>query len=65
MDNKEESKSVNDRLPKTGKEHYVCTGGCKGVSETPGVCQASGCTKHNQELIVCDCGDDLHNGFKN
>ncbi|MEK6809515.1 MAG: hypothetical protein AABY40_02490 [Nanoarchaeota archaeon] len=40
--------------------HYVCTGGCKGVSGTPGVCQASDCADHGKSLKECNCMDDLH-----
>ena len=35
-----------------------------GVSQTPGVCQAPNCAKHNHELVECNCTDGLHNGFK-
>lgn len=40
--------------------HYVCTGGCNGVSETPGTCQAESCPKHQHELTACDCKDGQH-----
>jgi hypothetical protein len=40
--------------------HYVCTGGCGGVSETPGVCQAESCSLHNQPLKECNCTDGKH-----
>jgi hypothetical protein len=42
--------------------HNICTGGCKGVSETPGVCQTNGCPKHEQPLEACDCTDSKHDG---
>lgn len=42
--------------------HYICTGGCKGVSETPGTCNAEGCAKHNHPLETCDCTDGKHYG---
>ena len=29
---------------------YVCTGGCGGVSDVAGVCQATTCAKHGQPL---------------
>ena len=45
-------------------EHYICLGGCRGVSETPGVCQTPDCGNHNHELVKCDCTDGLHNNFK-
>ncbi len=41
-------------------KHYICTGGCNGVSETPGVCQAEDCSKHNQNLEECNCEDEKH-----
>ena len=46
------------------EKHYICLGGCKGVSQTPGVCQAPDCANHNHELVECNCTDGLHNGFK-
>ncbi len=41
-------------------EHYICTGGCEGVSEKPGVCQAKTCPKYLKPLIKCDCKDGKH-----
>lgn len=40
--------------------HCVCTGGCGGVSETPGVCQDTSCPLHGHPLAECDCGDGKH-----
>ncbi|MCH8748893.1 YwbE family protein [Patescibacteria group bacterium] len=40
--------------------HYICTGGCEGVSDTPGVCQADDCRKHQHSLQECSCADDKH-----
>jgi len=40
--------------------HYICTGGCGGVSETEGTCQAEDCSKHNEPLTNCDCTDGKH-----
>lgn len=40
--------------------HSICTGGCKGVSDTPGICQAEDCPKHGQPLIECNCEDGKH-----
>ena len=40
--------------------HYICTGGCQGVSQTPGTCQAESCEKHNHQLVECDCQDSQH-----
>lgn len=36
-------------------EHYICTGGCHGVSQGSGLCQDKNCLKHNQPLTFCDC----------
>ncbi|MAF36615.1 hypothetical protein CL622_05865 [archaeon] len=43
-------------------EHYICTGTCHGVSETPGTCQAENCPQHGQSLESCSCTDDKHGG---
>src|SRR3989344_1897458 len=43
-----------------GKKHYVCYGGCRGVSDKPGVCQAEGCPDHGKPLHECDCEDGEH-----
>jgi len=40
--------------------HYVCTGGCNGVSDTPGTCQTEGCQLHGQPLKECNCTDGKH-----
>lgn len=42
--------------------HYICTGGCEGVSEKPGVCQAEDCAKHGEPLEACECEDGEHFG---
>jgi len=42
--------------------HYICTGGCGGVSENPGVCQTEDCPKHEQPLDECNCEDNKHYG---
>lgn len=42
--------------------HYICTGGCGGVSETAGVCQAVTCPKHGVPLEACNCTDGKHFG---
>lgn len=42
--------------------HYICTGGCRGVSDNPGVCEDENCSKHNQPLEKCDCTDGKHFG---
>lgn len=43
-------------------KHYVCTGGCKGVSDKPGVCQMEDCARYNEALEECDCTDGTHYG---
>ena len=45
-------------------KHYICLGGCKGVSENLGVCQTESCANHNHELVECPCVDSKHNDFK-
>ena len=42
--------------------HYICTGGCNGVSDKPGVCQAADCPKHGQPLTQCGCEGGKHGG---
>ena len=41
-------------------KHYVCTGGCGGVSDTPKVCDAEDCPKEGEALNPCDCEDGQH-----
>lgn len=53
-----------DEENKKENEHYICLGGCRGVSEYPGVCQAEDCKDHNHDLVKCDCTDGLHNDFQ-
>ena len=38
-------------------------GGCGGVSVTPGVCKAEGCSKEGELLELCDCTDGEHDGL--
>ena len=40
--------------------HYVCTGGCGGVSEDPGTCNNKSCMKYHNFLSVCHCTDGRH-----
>jgi hypothetical protein len=42
--------------------HYICTGGCKGVSKVAKNCGAKDCPKHDQLLTPCECSDNNHNG---
>ena len=41
-------------------KHYICTGGCEGVSDKPGTCGATTCPKHGKPLTECDCADAKH-----
>lgn len=43
-------------------QHYICTGGCKGISDKPGVCQTEGCPKQGHPLELCDCAGGQHFG---
>ncbi len=43
-------------------EHYICTGGCKGVSNKPGFCQNKTCPQYQEPLEPCDCTDNAHYG---
>lgn len=43
--------------------HYVCYGGCKGVSSEPGTCQDPNCPEHGQALHKCDCTDGMSHQF--
>ncbi|HXK35304.1 MAG TPA: DUF6789 family protein [Candidatus Paceibacterota bacterium] len=45
------------------KTHYVCTGGCGGVSDKPGVCQTPHCAKFGHSLTPCNCVDGRHSGI--
>lgn len=44
-------------------KHYVCTGGCNGVSEDPGTCQAQDCKDFEKPLTECNCQDGMHEGL--
>ena len=44
--------------------HYICTGGCGGVSEVAKTCGAETCPKHGVPLTPCDCADGEHGGKK-
>ena len=45
-------------------DHYVCNGGCEGVSEKEGTCQAIACPKFGKPLEKCDCTDGKHRWHK-
>ncbi len=40
--------------------HYVCKGECRTVSENPGICPISSCSKKGEPLVSCTCGDGRH-----
>jgi len=44
-------------------EHFVCTGGCGGVSKTMGRCQSEHCLKYNQPMMPCGCSNNQHPGL--
>lgn len=54
---------MNQEDTKAEGEHYVCYGGCHGVSDKPGVCQTEGCAHKGHALEKCDCADGKHNDF--
>ena len=40
--------------------HYVCTGECGGVSDTPKNCGDETCSMHGHPLVKCNCTDGQH-----
>ena len=40
--------------------HYVCTGECGGVSDTPKSCDDKACSMHDKPLVECHCTDGKH-----
>ena len=42
--------------------HYICLGGCEGVSEQPKKCGEKTCHDYGKELKHCDCADGKHEG---
>lgn len=52
--------SVTRSHTKLTQVHYICTGGCEGVSEQPGTCQAQTCLKYGEPLTECSCIDGRH-----
>ena len=51
-------------LPESMGIHYICKGGCGGVSEIPGACQAADCADYQKPLGECGCTDGLHGQIK-
>jgi hypothetical protein len=48
---------------KAAMQQYICTGGCRGESSSPGMCQAEDCKKEGDPLMPCDCGDSTHHNI--
>ncbi len=46
----------------TNHSHFICIGGCKGVSGMAGVCEDVECADFGQPLDACDCHDGKHYG---
>ncbi len=46
------------------EKHYICLGGCRGVSKMLGSCQAPDCKDHGHALVPCNCTDGEHNNFE-
>lgn len=40
--------------------HYICKGGCGGVSDEMGVCETEGCSNQWEVLEECVCVDGKH-----
>lgn len=45
-------------------KHYICTLGCRGVSDKIGVCQAINCKGYQHLLVECSCKDGQHYDVK-
>jgi len=45
-------------------EHFICTGGCGGISGTPGVCHMESCPRHGKSFESCSCNDGEHGDAK-
>ena len=41
-------------------KHYICTGGCKGVTDVTGTCQTADCPDYGKDLHGCTCADGDH-----
>jgi len=48
------------KAKKVPKIHYVCTGGCGFVSETPGKCSSLSCRRYRNPLTLCRCHNGKH-----
>ncbi len=47
----------------TNQKHFICLGGCEGVSSSAGVCQSVECDDYNLKLMPCNCTNGEHNAF--
>jgi hypothetical protein len=43
--------------------HYICKGGCGGISLNPGICGAFDCADNGHDLHECACDDGLHSSL--
>jgi hypothetical protein len=43
-------------------EHFICTGECKGLAVTEGVCNDKKCPRSGKDLTPCHCIDGTHFG---
>jgi len=64
MNEEETKQNQNTNTRGQSGDHYICLGGCRGVSKSPGACQAPSCANHDHALSKCDCTDDQHNNFE-
>ena len=42
------------------EKHYICTGGCGGSLQEPGVCGTENCPHKGQAMQECNCADGFH-----
>jgi hypothetical protein len=48
------------KTEKLKNPHYVCTGGCGFVSQTPSTCPTRGCIRNRNPLTICRCRNNKH-----
>lgn len=46
--------------PIWNETHYVCSGGCKFISNDYGRCMSIGCVRARNPLSECKCTDNKH-----
>lgn len=44
-------------------KHYICTGSCGAVKDTPGVCGSPACPHKGEPFMECNCEEGKHEGF--